>query len=115
MCAIAGCRIPCLPGYPYFHNIHGIEITVIKITSCEDWTIIGIYRSPRVSLRQLCEAITEVLPTISPDNNIIVGDFNINWLDEIEKRPMMNIAYILFLSKRQSKQTSKLLLWKDIH
>ena len=65
-------RIPYLPGYPYCHNMHGIEITVIKVTSCEDWTIIGIYCSPRVSVRHLCEAIIELLTTISPDNNIIV-------------------------------------------
>ena len=35
--------IPYLPGYPYCHNIHGVEITVIKITTHEDWTILGIY------------------------------------------------------------------------
>ena len=52
-----------VPGYPYCHNIHGVEITVIKLASPQDWTIVGIYRSPNVPLRQLCEAITEVYYT----------------------------------------------------
>ena len=47
-------KIPYLPGYPYCHNIHGIEITVIKVMTRKNWTIIGIYRSPKVSVRQLC-------------------------------------------------------------
>ena len=41
-------RIPYLSGYPYCHNICGVEVTVIKITSHEDWTILGIYRSKKV-------------------------------------------------------------------
>ena len=84
-------KIPYLPGYPYYHNIHGVEMTVIKLASLEDWTIIGIYRSPNVPVRQLCEAITEVLNNISPDNNIITGDFNINWLVETDRRPLYNL------------------------
>ena len=66
-------------------------MTVIKFASLEDWTIIGIYRSPNVPVRQLCEAITEVLNNISPDNNIITGDFNINWLVETDRRPLYNL------------------------
>ena len=66
-------RIPYLPRYPCCNNIHGIELTVIKITSLVDWTIIGIYRSPK--------AIAETLNSIMPDHNIIIlGDLNINWL-----------------------------------
>ena len=84
-------RIPYLSGYPYCHNIHDIEVTVIKITSHEDWTIIGIYRSPKVPVRQLCQAISEVLNSISQDNIIIVGDFNINWLIETDRRPLHNL------------------------
>ena len=84
-------KVPYLPGYPYCHNIHGVEMTVIKLASLEDWTIIGIYRSPNVPVRQLCEAITEVLNNISPDNNIITGDFNINGLVETDRRPLYNL------------------------
>ena len=85
-------KIPYLPGYPRCNNIPGIEITVIKITSLVDWTIIGIYRSPKVPVRQLCQAIAEILSSIMPDNNIIIlGDFNINWLVETERTPLCNL------------------------
>jgi len=69
-------KIPYLPGYPYCRNIHGIEVTIIKIISHED-------RSPKVPVRQLCEAITEVLNSISPENIIILGDFNVNCIGSL--------------------------------
>ena len=53
------------PGYPYCLNIYGIEVTIIKIISHEDWAILGIYRSPKMPVRQLCQAITEVLNIIT--------------------------------------------------
>ena len=85
-------KIPYLPGYPCCNNIHGIELTIIKITSLVDWTIVGIYRSPKVPVRQLCQAIAETLNSITPhDNVIILGDFNINWLVETERRPLFNL------------------------
>ena len=57
-----------------------------------DWKIIGIYRSPKIPARQLCQAIAEILSSIMPDNNIIIlGDFNVNWLVEIERRPLCNL------------------------
>ena len=62
-------RIRYLPGYPYCHNIHGVEIKVIKITTHEDGTILGIYCSPKVPVRQLCQAMTELLNGVSPNNN----------------------------------------------
>lgn len=40
---------------------------------------------------QPCEAISEVINTILLDNSIIVGDFNINWLIETERRPLYNL------------------------
>ena len=85
-------KIPYLTGYPCCNGIHGIDLTVIKITSLVDWTIIGIYRPRKVSLRQLCQANAETLNAITPDNNIIIlGDFNINWLVETERRPLFNL------------------------
>ena len=85
-------KIPFFPGYPYLHNISGIEITVIKVRTHENWTILGIYRSPMVSVRQLFEAISEVLKTILLDNSIIIGDFNTNWLIETVRRPLYNLV-----------------------
>ena len=51
----------------------------------------GIYHSPKVPVRQLWQAITEVLNSISPENIIILGDFNVNWLTDTEKRPLYNL------------------------
>ena len=42
-------------------------------------------------VRQLCEAITEVLNNISPNNNIIIGVFNLNWLVETDRKPLYNL------------------------
>ena len=78
-------KIPYCPGYPYCHNVHGIEITVIKISSCENCTVLGIYRSPKIPIRQLCRAVSEVLDTISTENIIMIGDFNVNWLIEADR------------------------------
>ena len=50
-------KVPYVPGYPFCYNVHGIEITVTKIITLEDWTILGIYRSPKVPVKQLCEAL----------------------------------------------------------
>ena len=44
-------KIPCLPGYPCCNNIHGIEITVIKITSLADWTIFRDISLTKVSCK----------------------------------------------------------------
>ena len=85
-------KIPYLTGYPCCNNIHGIELTIIKIISPVDWTIIGIYRSPKVPVTQLCQAIAETLNSITPDDNVIIlGDFNINWLVETERTPLFNL------------------------
>ena len=85
-------KIPYLTGYPCCNNIHGIELTIIKMISPVDWTIIGIYRSPKVPVTQLCQAIAETLNSITPDDNVIIlGDFNINWLVETERTPLFNL------------------------
>ena len=53
--------------------LHGVEITVIKLASLEDCTITGIYYSPKVPVRHLCEAnpITKVLNNILPNRTTI--------------------------------------------
>ena len=42
-------KIPFVEGYPYSHNVNGIEFTVVKVTSNDDLTIIAVYRSPKNS------------------------------------------------------------------
>lgn len=84
-------KIPYSPGYPHCHDVHSIEITAIKVTICEYCTVLGIYRSPKIPIRQLCQAVSEVLDTISTENNIIIGDFNVNWLIEADRQPLWNL------------------------
>ena len=43
------------PGYPYSWNFNGIEITAIRFISLQQEHIFGMYESPNVSLRQMCQ------------------------------------------------------------
>ena len=84
-------RIDFMPGYPCCHNINGIEITTMKVTILPHVTIIGVYRSPKVPVRQLCDALNEMLILSSSQFNIFIGDFNVNWLDESNRSPLYNL------------------------
>ena len=83
-------RVEFLPGYPYCLNVNGIEITIMKVMILPHVTIVGIYRSPRIPLQQLFEALSQVLISSTSQFNIFIGDFNINWFDEINRRPLYN-------------------------
>ena len=80
-----------IPSYPYFRNTNGTEITIMKLIILPHVTIIGVYRSPKIPLSQLCHALNEVLAITTSQFNIIIGDFNINWLDEHGRRPLYNL------------------------
>ena len=80
-----------IPGYPHTHNINGIEITIMKVMILPHVTIIGVYRSPKIPVRQLCHALHEILSITTSQVNIVIGDFNINWLDEHARRPLYNL------------------------
>ncbi len=54
-------RVEFLPGYPRYHNVNGIEMTMMKVMILPHVTIIGIYRSPRIPVQQLYAALNEVL------------------------------------------------------
>ena len=48
-------------------------------------SIIGIYRSPRVAVHQLCETLDQILTSLTTEFNIFIGDFNINcWMKGVE-------------------------------
>ena len=84
-------RVPYVSGYPYSHNINAIEFTIIKITTHPNLTIIGVYRSPKIPISQLCSALRHVLSDDTSEENIIIGDFNVNWLCETDRRPLYDI------------------------
>ena len=79
-----------MPGYPHSYIINGTEI-IMKVFILPHVTIIGIYRSPKIPpVQQLLGALTEVFMLCSSQFNIFIGDFNINWLDEANRRPLHN-------------------------
>ena len=83
-------RVEFLPGYPCCRNVNGIEITIMKVMILPHVTIVGIYRSPKIQLQCLLEALSRLLISLRSQFNIFVGDFNINWFDEMNRRPLYN-------------------------
>ena len=84
-------RVQFLPGYPCCRNVNGIEITIMRVMICHAHvTIVGIHRSPKIPLQHLLEALSQLLISLSSCFNIFIGDFNINWFDEIIRRPLYN-------------------------
>ena len=84
-------RLQMLNGYPHARNYHGIELTIAKTVEHPDLTIVGIYRSPRVVLSSLLTAIRTTLEENPSSQVIFIGDFNVNWLDEVERRSLYNL------------------------
>ena len=82
-------KVPFVEGYPY-----GIEFTVIKITTRQELTIIGVYCSPRIAAGLLCSALVYVVTQDISEQNIIIGDFNIDWMAESQRQPLYNVMVI---------------------
>ena len=67
-------------------------MTIAKTVEHPDLIISRIYRSPRVVLSSLLSAIRATFEE-NPSSQVIIlmGDFNVNWLDEIERRSLYNV------------------------
>lgn len=76
------------PGYSYCHNTNGIEITVLRFLKLPHVTIIGVYCSPRVPLKQLSAALSELWDQPSSHAS------NINWYNETERALLNNLLTI---------------------
>ena len=72
-------------GSPCARNCDGMELTILKTAKCPDLILIGIYRSPRLVLSSLLAAICTALEENPFSQVIFMGDFNVNWLDEVER------------------------------
>ena len=83
-------RIPLRDGYPFAHNIDGIEFTIIKTERHLDLTIIALYRSPKVPIPRLLSGLRTILGQHSSLQNVIIGDFNINWALECTRPSLYN-------------------------
>ena len=84
-------RLPMMTGYPCARNCHGIELTIMKTVECPDLILIGIYRSPRLVLSSFFTAIRATLEENHSSQVLIIGDFNVNWLDDVERRSLHNL------------------------
>ena len=84
-------RVSFIPGYPICRNTNGVEITTIKLITMPHVTIIGVYRSPRVPIRQMCASLMELLTLHCSDVIVFIGDFNVNWLNKKDKIPLYNL------------------------
>ena len=47
--------------YPKKNNLHGVEITILKLHDYKNLIIAGIYRSPKVTLQNLYMALSELI------------------------------------------------------
>ena len=54
-------------------------------------TIVAVYRSPSISIRETCSAIKETLNSLPTQFNIFMGDFNVNWLSDSQRTPLYNL------------------------
>ena len=84
-------RLRMLNGYPYARNRHGIELTIAKTIGHPDLIMIGIYRPPRAVLSSLLTAFRTTLEENPPSHVTFMGDFNVNWFDEVERRSLYNV------------------------
>ena len=79
------------PGYPYCFNRNGVEITVLRFMIIPHITIVGVYRSPAVSITQMCSALRQTLQSLSIQLNLFIGGFNVNWLNNSQCVPLYNL------------------------
>lgn len=93
-------RIQFIPDHPYCFNRNGVEMTITKCMYLPHVTIIGVYRSPKVPITQLCITLRQVLSHTTTQYNVFIGDFNLNWLNETARAPLYN----LFITEHNYRQ-----------
>ena len=82
---------PLIQGYPYSRNINGIEFSIAKIDSNQDLTIIAVYRSPRIHVSRLCSALVDIIAQDASQQNIIIGDFNVDWMIQTQRQSLYDV------------------------
>ena len=87
------CCLSCKVGYPKCQNAFGVEISVIELECLPHVIIAGVYRSPSVPVRQLYEALRYLYSSTlcSKQFHIIIGDFNVNWLNKQQMSGLYNL------------------------
>ena len=85
-------KVDYLPGYPYNCNMNGIEFTVIRVGMLPDVTIVGVYRSPQISVQQMYIALRNLLCSLPITSyQLFLGDFNMNWFEISNQNPLYRL------------------------
>ena len=85
--------VPCIKGYPTCYNVFDVQITVTELQRLPSVTIMGVYRAPSVPVRRLCKALRHLHVNIlcSKQFQIVIGDFNVNWLNKQQISGLYNL------------------------
>ncbi len=71
-----------------------MELTVIKTNDRPDLAIIGLYRSPQIALSGLLDALRIIRDENSSSQNLVIGDFNVNWMVESERQSLYSLMVV---------------------
>lgn len=83
-------RVDYYHEYPYCSNRNIAEITLLRFMMIPHVTIVAVYRSPSVSIREASGAIEETFNSLPTQFNIFMGAFNVNWLSDSRRTPLYN-------------------------
>jgi len=80
--------------YPTKSNLHGVEITILKLHDYKNLIIAGIYRSPKVTLQTLYIALSELIDLLALESySIIMGDFTTNLFDVSQTHTILKMMF----------------------
>ncbi|XP_078352155.1 uncharacterized protein LOC144636825 [Oculina patagonica] len=85
-------RAQCYDEYPKCQNMHGVEITIIKVECLPDVVIAGIYRSPKVPMRHLLQALRELHSIMSTEHCTVSVDNFQQHLNKSTSRYCINLT-----------------------
>lgn len=78
-------KVPLIQGYPYSRNINGIEFTIAKIDSkprLNNNCSLSFTKNPCFPL---CSALVDIIAQDVSQQNIIIGDFNVDWMIQTQR------------------------------
>ena len=81
-------------GYPKKNNLHGAEITILKLHDYTNLIIAGIYRSLKVPLQNLYMALSELIDLLAHERySVIMGDSSTNLFDVSQTHTILKMTF----------------------
>ena len=81
-------------GYPKKNNLHGAEITILKLHDYTNLIIAGIYRSLNVPLQNLYMALSELIDLLAHERySVIMGDSSTNLFDVSQTHTILKMMF----------------------